>query len=430
MEEGGMKHLLITAALTSLALVIEAGTSKAQIGPAGPGEAGAVLKDPFATPVPARPTSPTQQSYVESLLDKNTPPGVAPGKNTLAEKLAALAPSAASTLNDDIKIKETDGPFVIYIQGYVGEDCHRNARQLALELRTGYNLKAFTFDKGAKEKQKEYDRIVQEVARKRELLRQRGINEDVPIRVGFMNIQEQCAVILGGYRSEDAARRALDSVHKLKPLDPTRVMLDKLYSGEMKHEGAGPPSLYSKTSKLEEGYVNPFLGAFVTRNPKIEAKRPVEWDKLDIGELRKLNAGESFSLLECKKPWTLVVKDFRTPSTFQQKSEKGSFLESIGLSKSHQRIDAAAESAHNLAELLRKSKLEAYVLHTRYTSIVCVGGYEGSSDEKRSPLEDPRMRAMAEIIESKVLPQIAQLFPQVPGQPAVQSGVVPMRVPR
>ena len=58
--------------------------------------------------------------------------------------------------------------------------------------------------------------------------------------------------------------------------------------------------------------------------------------------------------------------------------------------KSGQRVDAAATSAHNLAELLRKAKLDAYVLHTKYTSIVCVGGYD--------TVDDPALRNMCPMV--------------------------------
>ncbi len=139
--------------------------------------------------------------------------------------------------------------------------------------------------------------------------------------------------------------------------------------------------------------------------------------------LRNLNATEPLSLLACKKPFTLAVKDFPTPTIVQAKGGGSTVLASLGLGgKTGPREDTAAGAAHSLGEWLRKGRIDAYVLHTKYTSIVCVGNFD-------SP-DDPNLRTMKTLLETRVMPQIAQYFPVLPNQTMVQARVETMQIPR
>jgi hypothetical protein len=409
-----MARMLIVTVVAGLVLMADARRGQCQVDGPGPGEGGSVLKDPLA-PASTPKASPAPGSYVESLIKQ--PPMDIP--NPKAGNRPSQPSEEVPDINQDIQVKKELGPWMIMVHAYSGPDAPAMARQMVIELRNTYKLPAYTFNYGAEERRKEYERKKAIVDKQMEYLAKNGLPLDEKIRVRTMRIPEQVGVLIGGYASEEAAIRAKDQVRKLKPLDPSKVMLDKrvLYVEEKKKDNSP-----LQANKAMEGYVNPFLGAFVAHNPTVKLVRPADWDKVDMALLQRLNAGETYSLLNCKKPFTLVVKDFKTPTLFQQQAEKGSFLEKIGLGgKSGQRIDAAAESAHNLAGLLHKANLDAYVLHTKYTSVVCVGGYDS--------VDDPNMRSMANLIETKVLPQIAQLFPALPGQTVAQAKVVPWPVP-
>jgi hypothetical protein len=409
-----MARIVFVTMVAGLVLMADTARGRCQVNEPGPGEGGAVLKDPLA-PAVAPKAVPAPGNYVESLIKQA--PMVNPNQTPGIRQSQAL--EEEPDINQDIQVKKELGPWMIMVHAYSGPDAPVMARQMVMELRATYKLPAYTFSYGAEEKRKEYERKKAIIEKQREYLIKKGLPLDEKIRVRTMRTSEQVGVLIGGYGSEEAAKHMVDQIRKLKPLDPNKVMLDKrvIYVEEKKKDNSA-----LSASKAMEGYVNPFLGAFVAHNPTVKQVRPADWDKVDMTLLQKLNSRESFSLLNCKKPFTLVVKDFKTPTLFQQKAEKGSFLETIGLGvKSGQREDAAATSAHNLAELLHKANLDVYVLHTKYTSIVCVGGYDS--------LDDPNMRSMANLIETKVMPQIAQLFPQLPGQGIAQAKVVPWPVP-
>lgn len=397
----------------------------------GPDDGGAVLKTPFDIG-PAPKSAPKQAgNYVEALINKGKPGPVnetSPydGHVTASGDRPLPAWEDRPDINKDIQVTPGQGAWMILVQSYTGPESPQLARDLAMHLRQHYKLPAYTFSYGNEERRKEYERVKVVIEKQRDYLKKNHLPLDQPIRVRTMRIEEQVGVLVGGYASEEAARRALNDLRKLPPPDPKKVRLDtKFYvkyerDGKKKETGSATPVEagawlapdLKKVEQQEMVYVNPFRTAFLCRNPAVKQERPADWDKLDMAVLRKLNAPEPYSLLNCKKSVTLVIKQLQTPTTFESKSG-GGFLEAVGLVKAKERDDAAATSAHNLADFLRKQlKLEAYVLHTKFASIVTVGSFDG--------LEDPALRSMQQLLETRLqLPGIG-LFPRP----------LPMQVPR
>jgi hypothetical protein len=208
------------------------------------------------------------------------------------------------------------------------------------------------------------------------------------------------AVLVGGYKDADAARRALDGIKKLKQPDGSKVKMDVAVMSN------------PQTQTIEQAVINPFTRSFVVRNPTVPAERPADRNAPDP-LWKQLNADEPFSLFKCPHPVTLAIKQFQGAAVVQPKSATSNFLKMIGFGgKDGELLNAAAMNAHNLAEALRKVGLEAYVLHTRYNSIVTVGGYD-------SP-DDPRLKQMQHQLASTAGAGPLQLFAQP----------MPMQVPK
>jgi hypothetical protein len=396
------------------------GSSRAQSGPEG----GAVLRSPFDDPAPG-PASPVRMASTDSRQ----------GSASFDQILAQISVDPRYALNRDLEPEPKLGPWMICIHSYVAKEAPEMARQMAAELRTTYRLPAFVFTYGLEERRQEFERVKAQLDQQREFLKDKDLqiiytprskegaatpilSNDLPLEYAMSllkvkHIQVQCAVLVGGYASQDAAHRALLPIQKLPQPDPNKVKLD------VRFYGSEDPMDVNKL-KLKSGaaeYVNPFKKAFVCRNPSIKQERPADQqDHMDINVLRKLNADESYTLLHCRKPITLAIKQFQTFSTVASKDDAPSILEKFGFkTRNGDGVDQAAHDAHNLAELLRKNKLEAYVLHTKFSSIVTVGGYES--------LEDPNLRAMQSTLESKLRsPELSRLmfFPRP----------MPMKVPR
>jgi hypothetical protein len=325
--------------------------------------------------------------------------------------LAALAVLAAprseyaqegADPNQELYVTPAQGPWMIFVTRYAGPEGPTLARQFLTELRANYKVPAYLFAYGAEEKRKEDERVRQLIKQQRDYLNQMGLSADTPIRVPRVRIQEEYAVLVGGYKDMDAARRDLEKIKKMPPPNPGRVRLDLMVLPNP--TGNAPTRMYD----------NPFMQSFVVHNPTIPVERPADKDKPDAF-LKQLNVNESFSLLKCPKPVTLVVKQYQGATVVQSKATSSSgFLQSLGLGgKSGELLNAAALNAHNLAEVLRKLNFDAYVLHTRYSSIVTVGGYDGP--------EDPRLKRTQQ--------QLASLAPRL-GQLQLFTQPMPMEVPR
>jgi hypothetical protein len=295
--------------------------------------------------------------------------------------LAVTSPAWAGNVEADPSkeyvIVPEAGDWMVLAGSYRGPDAKNLAHQLVIQLRSRDHLPAYVFNFSEEKKRQQQEYI--------EALHQRA--PDLPARI--IRIEDEYGVLVGGYKDSEAAHEAL---LKIKKLDPP----------ELKLPGGRNPNdvIYQynpKTHEAEARSVNPLTKAFVTRNPTVSvAKRdPNAFDPF----WNKLNANESYSLLENKHTWTLVVKEFEGVSVIQARttsssSSSGSFLEMLGMGdKSGETLNAAALNAHNMAEalrntkLLRDMKLDAYVLHTRRSSLVTIGGFDSLDDAQLKLLQ-------------------------------------------
>jgi hypothetical protein len=236
---------------------------------------------------------------------------------------------------------------------------------MVFHLRSRENLAAFVFNRADEERQRqkaELDRI------------RAAYPPDTPIRNRTIRVEEQCAVLVGGFKDFDAAAYYLPNLKKLPPPDL------RLSNNEPATEYIFQANQDLDVQKKDLKAVNPYSKAMVIRNPTVprEPKPEVKFDPL----WRKLNANEEYSLLRCNKPWTLTVKEYPGASTVQSKvvSTKSESMWSKLWSGGGEQLNASALQAHEMARVLRRLNFDAYVLHTRTSSIVTVGAYNSMDD--------------------------------------------------
>jgi len=382
-------------------------------GPIGPDGGGAVLKVPgsdFSTAprpplpypggFPQSPQSPgpsaTGQgtSVLNAWNPQVTGPGVAPPQDQVGSSiLEKLKPHTGPDVNEKILVGAAQGPWLISITSYTGPESAKMAWDMVQELRGTYRLPAYAYNYGAEERRKEYDRVKDMIEKQKEFFRKSNLPVDQPVRIRYIRIEEQCGVLVGGYHDETTARRALDELRKLKPPDPKKVALH--VTSFEKNDAANPGR-----SAPEHVYVNPFREAFIVRNPAMKVERPETWDRPDVAGLKKLNDGMPLSLLQCKKPMTLAIKQFQTLTVVQERAATGSILDSVGLGKrkTAPQNDQAAANAYIVAAILRENNLPAFVLHTKVSSIVTVGEFDSETD--------PNLRAMQNHLTANTLQNI------------------------
>ncbi|MGL4419910.1 MAG: hypothetical protein ACRCZF_04530, partial [Gemmataceae bacterium] len=99
----------------------------------------------------------------------------------------------------------------------------------------------------------------------------------------------------------------------------------------------------------------------------------------------RLNASEPMTVLQIQKPWTIVVKSFHPPVRMQDKETKQSVVQKIFGDDTGREIQATALQGVSFAKALRDKSFkphpfDAYVLHTLYGTLVCVGQFDGPDD--------------------------------------------------
>lgn len=283
---------------------------------------------------------------------------------------AIAAPAQEGAVPREYLITPAVGPWTICAASFTGELAAKMARDLVGELRTQYHLQAYLYNRGDEQRRQ----LEQEIQQKRKLqelyLRNAGLDPtEIHLPVRRHRIEDQYVVLIGGYPDMTSAHRELDRIKKLQP--PRSVPRDTIIRSPL-DPAAG--------DKREQEAVNPFRNSFVAHNPTV----PVSHEQANKPDpfLKELNAYESFSLLKCPKPWTLLVKEYRGAISIQSQSAPSGFLDRLFGHKAGEQLNACATNAHNMADVLRKMGFKAYVLHTRTSSMVTVGEFDRRDDPR------------------------------------------------
>ncbi|NBO91797.1 MAG: hypothetical protein EBV06_05730 [Planctomycetia bacterium] len=283
---------------------------------------------------------------------------------------AGVEPAATTTVANPFPLTTTAGPWLICAAHFPGTEGMDLAIQTVNDLRTKHRYQAFILNRGEEERRKQ-DAEWEEVKKRL---------HGAPARRRMIRIEDEYAVLIGGFNDLQAATTALPKIRSL----PIPRLATK--------SGASPFAEMFYTvpedgkAKVMTAKVNPYTQAMVVRNPIVPAG--VERPKVDPF-LKKLNADEEYSLLRNSKPYTLLVKEYSGGQSVQSLAGGGSgssLLNPFGWGPSSaplgEGLAAAAAQAHELARVLRDPRigLDAYVLHTRRNSMVAVGGFDSPSD--------------------------------------------------
>lgn len=256
------------------------------------------------------------------------------------------------------------GAFVICAACFTGDEAPDLARQLVYQIRANYNVPAYLFNRGDEERRRQQEEL--EAVQRLNL----QVNQNQPVRRRTIRIEEQCAVLVGGYPDMETGRLALDQIKAMK------VNELRLRSGQ---SALDVMQTVKEDGTVQRSFVNPFTTAFVTRNPSIP---PDQINKFDP-QLLVFNADEEYSLLKCPQRWTLAVKQYAGCKVVQTgATPTGGFLKNLlpGPNKPGASLDAAGLQAHELARVLRQLNFQSFVLHTRTNSLVTVGAFTSPDD--------------------------------------------------
>lgn len=294
------------------------------------------------------------KSYSRPARPTDTDPGL--GARELAEGLAAA-------------VRQVDRTVPVYLYEHVSDEMRASAAAAAAarQRANAFLASVEEYRKQSLEKGLEF------------------IEPEMKVRYNTVNYRHQVGVLVGGYATEDEAVRAL-AVVKRWPAPADVRLLD----GAAMVRPVDPDKPDGRTT-IERTFLNPYPQAMVVPNPLSPRPKAQAAAGLDPFVV-KLNQDNPYSLLKAKKTWTLGVKSFAAPVTYSSPGDSpGVVSKKTGKGYGGEALTAGAGQAEKLAEAIRQMtaseregyrplNLEAFVLHTRYASLVTVGQFDSPDD--------------------------------------------------
>jgi hypothetical protein len=254
------------------------------------------------------------------------------------------------------KLSEENGPWMIMTCSFSGDGAENQARELAIELRKRYKLESY----------------IHKVRFELGEAPTRGIDRFGEPRRGRYRPGseiEEYAVLVGNYQTVDdpEAQRVLQKIKFARP------ECLELAEGKSTHQTlAGWRMIQKQVQEAlgsERKARGPMGHAMVTTNPLL----PQDYHKspgVDAFVLG-INRDVRYCLLDCPGKYSVQVAQFTGEVIIDQKK-----INSGEVSASGSKLAEAGDKAEKLTEALRLLGYEAFCLHDRYASIVCVGSFD------------------------------------------------------
>lgn len=426
---------------------------------------------PGYVPLYSSPTSPSSRSSGSAYVAPTE--GFSPANNStqtlpsITAGIRPLASFAAVPIDAEVPtalpkdhpwtLKPEHGPWFILVKSYVRPAADSRSAQmqddkgwtalqlgegLAKEIRETFRVQAFLFEYISEERKAEHRTIMaarqkatseylSQLAKIEEKAQLQGMDfmrPDNKFRVLKHDARDQIGVLVGGFQSEADAIKALAKL-KTWPAPKTEMLMDG--SAIVQKGQDGKPV-------IEQTRLNPYASAFVVANPSVARETPNFAKELDPF-IVKLNEDNPYSLLKATKGWTLAVRSFGTSVMLTNEKEKPSspgLMRKFGFGRGGV-LSNCGDQAEMLAEAIRQMRepstvsgqpgrplnLEAFVLHTRHSSLVTVGQFDGP--------DDPALQATKQLLSSIKLNVAAKPGTAVDKAPEyLFNKLTPMPVPK
>ena len=306
------------------------------------------------------------------------------------------------------ELKPEHGAFLVCVKTFRGATAgDRRVKELAEGLaeyiRSECRLYAYVHERGWLLRQERAKEKAAVIVAKKKYYAEQGIEPtEEMLRVKMARIPDEYAVLVapgkGTLKTLDEALEFANYIRKLNA--PPAEFCDAVVVGTDRD-----------IARKQGDPVNPFLAALAGPNPTIPkspaAAKPAKADEF----LLSLNAGQPYSLIhQTKKPVTLVVKVYGVQAGHW--SKPGEVMQTSGRADGEV-LERIAQQAQALAKALRAMRYDAYVLHTRYESFVCVGEYDSKDDAELKatakalaslPLKKEKTGEVIETLMEKPLP--------------------------
>ena len=264
-------------------------------------------------------------------------------------------------------ISDENGPWMIMAATFSGEGAEEQARELIYELRKGFKLPAYSY-----QKKFEYSKPV----------RGKGLTPqgEAPL-MRYRRDQDvvEIAVLVGDYATVDdqQAQKVLKKLKHARPnsLDVSPEKSNQALAAYRVLQAKAKQALFPKANDSR----GPMGNAFVVTNPLLPREYfvPKGVDKLVLEMNQRVR---HHSLLDCPEPYTVKVATFTGHAVILDQKRQAA-IDRGEMPKS--RLEEAAKNAHLLTKALRQKGYEAYEFHDRNSSIVTVGSFSTVGTKRR-----------------------------------------------
>lgn len=321
---------------------------------------------------------------------------------------------SSRSVPDYLVLKKDAGPWLICVQTFVGSEAYPMAARFANYIMDKHKIRAYLYDSSSAERKKEADRIAvmrDEYNKNMAPLKAQGVEVE-PFHFPKKNFPDSYAVFIVPQgmilaNVDQAHEFLVDKVRKLPP--PGKEFSLRSLTGERDGDSAVARSL---------DYVNPFQTAFAAPNVLIPVQKISADDRVDTKLLYELNEDEPYSVLSCSKAYTLMVKEYQ--GAVKIVGGEVNPLARRGNTKDGEVLSWSRAQARQVVQMLRTLKIDAYILHTEHSSIICVGNYNSPDDPKLKADQ----RTLANFKWKGAEPTSATL------EDSLSSNPLPMKIPR
>jgi hypothetical protein len=274
----------------------------------------------------------------------------------------APAAGAAGLLAGDYTLTPDKGPWLIVAASFSGEGSEKQARALAEELRSQFQLAAYVHEMNFKFGDENPGAGLDSYGAPTRRHYRRG------------DRARELSVLVGDFIAIDdpAAQQVLS---RIKTMQPQALNVDPMQTTQsMAQVRQLEDTIKEKLGRAQKR--GPMSQAFFTRNPLLPREYfvPKGVDPF----VAKMNEGVEHSLLDCPGRQTIQVASFRGKTLLQTSAVDPPAAKSFWGGKKHDDSNPlveAAENAHLLTRELRAHGWEAYEFHDRTQSIVTIGSF-------------------------------------------------------
>lgn len=266
--------------------------------------------------------------------------------------------------NKEYVLNELNGPWMICVMTFSGENAKNRAMELTYELRKRYKIEAFIYEK-VFDHTKGVDVF--------EEMRQTQSRKKVSIASG--NVTRDWAVLVGDFqRYDDKDINEMLTRIKSNAISPECLKRNPPDSSLAASVGESVKMERKKLRKEVQNNDAPLATAMKTTNPLLPPEYFTQNKQYLDDFIVKINTGSDapYSLLQCRGKYSIMVAQFK--GSIYIKPEEVEAIEA-GKKNVKNKLQEGTEKAEKLCEALRKEGWTAFTFHDRNSSIVTIGEF-------------------------------------------------------